>query len=215
MREEYLMAELESPRSIIALSWDGWETALRTGDRDAFRDLVMKLSPIVQRRCLMSGVAARDLEDVTQEVFIWVWQHRCEYQKDKASLSTWIVNFAVRRCCGEFHRKQKRQTLELIDSQILDENHCDIGDGDDDDEQRISTVLLLESIIAELPEHERGALERLLRDSTQTNKEIAAALGISEGAAKSLLSRAKKNVRERMDRQYQQMHEGEQTNGSA
>jgi RNA polymerase sigma-70 factor (ECF subfamily) len=72
--------------------------AARTGDNDAFTALYERYSVLVFRTAyLLLGDAGR-AEDVTQEVFVRLYQRLGDYQPERAAFSTWLHRITVNAC---------------------------------------------------------------------------------------------------------------------
>ncbi len=76
------------------------------GDRDAFAELYDLLAPAVH------GVALRVLrdpslaEEVTQDVFLTVWQKASFFDPSRGSARTWVLTFTHRRAVDVVRREQ-------------------------------------------------------------------------------------------------------------
>ncbi len=121
-----------------------------------------------------------DAEDITQDVFIKVYKKLAGF-RGEASVSTWIYRIAVNTCL-DFLRRRKRETTVSID-ECPEPSVGPTGLG-----------RLVESMIPQLPEASRRIF--ILYDiQGLKHREIAASLGITEGASKSLLHRARTQLR--------------------
>src|ERR1044072_6075651 len=82
---------------------------LRAGDQQAFELLVSEFQAKVYNTCLGLVQSPEDAEDISQEVFIAVFQSIGSF-REQSSLSTWIYRIAVTRSL-EFLRSKKRRKL--------------------------------------------------------------------------------------------------------
>ena len=72
--------------------------AARTGDDDAFAALYERYSVLVFRTAyLMLGDAGR-AEDVTQDVFVRLYQRLGDYQPERAAFTTWLHRITINAC---------------------------------------------------------------------------------------------------------------------
>ena len=78
------------------------------GDQAAFAALYDEVSPRVFgliRRLLVDHAQS---EEVTQEVFLEVWQNAARYERSKGGASTWILTMAHRRAVDRIRSSQGR-----------------------------------------------------------------------------------------------------------
>jgi len=81
-------------------------TAVATGDRGAFAELYDQLVPRVlglTTRLLRDRAQA---EEVTQEVFLEVWQQAARYDPSKGGATTWVLTMAHRRAVDRVRSSQ-------------------------------------------------------------------------------------------------------------
>lgn len=130
--------------------------------------------------------AERDIaSDVTQEIFIKIYNNLEKYREEK-SFSSWI--FAIsRNYCIDYWRKNKKF---MLNTQELDEN---IGSGKSTPEEsliRDSEIECLRKKLGQLEPDLRLAI--ILRDIQDLSyQEIAEKLSIPEGTVKSRINRAR------------------------
>jgi RNA polymerase sigma factor (sigma-70 family) len=168
------------------------------GDTAAFEQLIER------HQALVAGTIARmlgnnsDVEDVAQQVFLRVWKSASRYVP-RAKFTTWLLKITRNLVFNEL-RRRKRHALTSLQTapgepemQFKDE-HAHTPDA----------VLLegelqraVESAITQLPETQRMALV-LRRYEELSYEEIADVLDQSVPAVKSLLFRARTELRERL-----------------
>jgi RNA polymerase sigma-70 factor (ECF subfamily) len=171
------------------------------GNKASFETLLHKYFPRLVNfiyRYLSSREAA---EDIAQEVFIRVYKSGASY-KPQSKLQTWIFTIARNLSLNEL-RRNKHRTVSLdatfssdegeLKRQVQDPNSPDPSD----DMLRQEKAEAVKAAINDLPENQRVAV--LLRRYEQFSyEEIAQMLNISSKAVKSLLSRAKENLKEKL-----------------
>lgn len=69
-------------------------TKIREGDAEAFEYLIRQYQDKVFNYCLRLSRQAQIAEEMTQEVFIKIYQNIALYDSKKAALSTWIFRIA-------------------------------------------------------------------------------------------------------------------------
>ena len=169
-----------------------------SGDEDAFRELVER------HQALVAGTVARmlgsnsDVEDLAQQVFVRVWRSAKRYIP-RAKFTTWLLKITRNLVFNELRRQKRHATIPL-------QMETDGGERPLPDEraQAPDSALLereLESAvaaaIAQLPETQRMAVV-LRRYEQLSYEEIADVLDQSVPGVKSLLFRARTELRERL-----------------
>jgi RNA polymerase sigma-70 factor (ECF subfamily) len=166
----------------------------RRGDRAAFDELVRRTyvdTLAVARRYTGNEDDARD---VVQEAYLRAYRGIRTFRGD-ARFSTWMYRITA-NCAATFHERRRRH----LGAASLDDHADELLDAspDRDPELRATAALLrrdLESAVRRLPERLRTVL--VLRDVYDlAHDEIADLLGITEGAAKVRLHRARRRLRD-------------------
>ena len=157
------------------------------GDAPAFAALMDRhLSSIVAHAMRMTGSHAV-AEDISQTVFLKIWQTAPNWKFGQARFSTWIRRVTTNLCIDRL-RDQRISFLdqipEMIDQAPDQENQIMTAE----DESRIHQALL------RLPERQRAAISLSYFDGA-SQKHGAEILGITESAYESLLVRARKTLR--------------------
>jgi RNA polymerase sigma-70 factor, ECF subfamily len=175
-----------------------------SGDESAFERLYRGHSARVFALCLrMSGSRERATE-LTQDVFVHVWQRLSTWRGDSA-LSSWIYRLTVNLVLSNVRGDQRRQKHEMAD-----EPTADIGQGTGDmGAQRIDSASVrpasvheaidLERAIASLPTGARTVFVLHDVEGYQHN-EIAKLTGTAEGTCRAQLHRARKLLIEALER---------------
>ena len=88
---------------------------VQRGDQQAFATLYDALSPKIfgaVKRVLRDPAMS---EEVTQEVFVEIWQQAGKFDPDRASVSTWAMTMARRRAVDRVRREQsQRNRVEAL-----------------------------------------------------------------------------------------------------
>jgi RNA polymerase sigma-70 factor, ECF subfamily len=170
------------------------------GDDGAFEQLVERHQRLVigtVGRMLGSG---SDAEDIAQQVFVRVWKNAKRYEP-RAKFTTWLLKITRNLVFNELRRRSRHPQVPLQSESDEEERPLK-------DEQAIAPdASLLESelqqavdaAIANLPETQRMAVV-LRRYEELSYEEIAEALDQSVSAVKSLLFRARTELRESLQR---------------
>lgn len=136
-----------------------------------------------------------DAEDITQEVFLKVFERLKDF-RGESDLSTWIYRITVTTSL-DFEKQKKRQKRggflkRVFGSEASEDMPHFEHPGVELDKKDDAKVLFM--AISKLPDNQRAAF-LLHRTEGLTNREIAEVLKISLQASESLQIRAKNNLR--------------------
>lgn len=167
--------------------------AIRQGDDDEFHTLVKLYHRRVFTLALMVVRDPTGAEEVTQNAFVSAYTHLDLYD-ERRPFYPWLATIAFRKAhtWNKFHaRVSYREGTELNESM---ENHAS---GDDPLGALISDERgrRLWNLVAQLPSGQR-AVVLLYYQQEMKIEEIARALGVVGGTVKTLLFRARRNLRE-------------------
>jgi len=159
-----------------------------TGDQTAFRDLYREHAGRIYALCLrMTGDAAA-AEERTQDVFVRLWDKLGSFRGESA-FSSWLHRLAVNVILNERRTTGRRETrvATMADPE---------GAGQ---AAPVGLNIDLERAIARLPE---GAREVFVLYDIEgyEHSEVARLVGIAVGTSKAQLFRARRLLREMLDR---------------
>jgi RNA polymerase sigma-70 factor (ECF subfamily) len=135
-----------------------------------------------------------DAEDLTEQTFLQAYRHfeRAQRESKGRPLRPWLIRIAHNLAANYYRDRSRRPQTQLDDAAILSEPHPT----DEIVEQREELEEVLAGV-ANLPDDRREAL--IMRFALDMdNREIARALGRSEGATKVLIHRAIKQLDENL-----------------
>ena len=165
---------------------------IAAGDRRAFAEVMERHVDQVlalARRVLQSEA---DAEEVTQEVFLTVWQKAETWRPGRARFSTWLYRVTLNRCLNRKSRVQQRY-LPLA----ADFDPPDTGPGVDEQMLSNERQRQVEAAIADLPVNQRTAIS-LTYVTGVGNAEAAAAMEISVKALEALLVRGRRSLKQKL-----------------
>jgi len=171
---------------------DGKQATGAIEDFDAvFREHFAPVHRFIARR-----VGTSLAEDLAAEVFATAYRRRAAYQPERASLRSWLYGIAANVVRG--HWRDEQQLLEL-DARVA---HESLGQpsaaqfADAADERLVAAALAprIAGALAALNGDQREVL-LLHAWADLSHDEIAGALGIAQGTARSRLSRARAALR--------------------
>jgi RNA polymerase sigma-70 factor (ECF subfamily) len=177
---------------------------LRNGDESAFRLIVETRKDLVYNTALGLLQSAEDAEDVTQEVFIKVYESVHQF-KGESAFSTWLYKIAVTKSL-ELIRSRKRKKRFAFITSILGENNELKHDPPEfhhpgillDNRERAATLF---KAIAKLPENQRVAFT-LHKLEGISYIEVGEIMQLSVSAVESLIHRAKSNLKKDLKEYY-------------
>ncbi len=174
------------------------------GDREAFEELIRRNTHKVHALVYRFLGDPQQVEDLTQEVFLRVYRTVRSY-KPRAKFSTWLYRIVANLCFNVLRSRKKGRpvSLETIAGEDGESYHREVEDEHSDgpgaglDEQELQQVIA--EAIEQLPENQRIAIV-LNKFENKSYEEISEVLRCSTMAVKSLLSRARGNLRDALGR---------------
>lgn len=168
------------------------------GDAVAFRELVEKhQNRVIGTIAKMLG-DGRDAEDLAQHVFLRVWNSAARYEP-RAKFTTWLYTITRNLVFNEIRRRERSRS-ESLDARI--ENTGDVFV--DPATQRADETVLgqeleaaIQSAMDALSPTQRMAII-LRRYEDLSYEEIAVVMDLSVSSVKSLLFRARNELKERL-----------------
>jgi RNA polymerase sigma factor (sigma-70 family) len=161
------------------------------GDADAFGVLFERHAPAVLQFCFRRTADAALAEDLTSIVFLEAWRKRSKLELFQESARPWLLGVALNVVRSQ-HRAHRRYSDALarvpVPEQPAPETEAAIARIDAEREMRG----LLETV-SKLNRREREVLELCVWAELST-EEAARSLGISVGAVRSRLSRARRRL---------------------
>jgi RNA polymerase sigma-70 factor (ECF subfamily) len=170
------------------------------GDTSAFEEVIER------HQALVAGTAARmlgsnsDVEDIAQQVFIRVWKSARRYVP-RAKFTTWLLKITRNLVFNELRRAKRRAQLPLQSDPGAEEIPLKDETNPAPDASLLEDELqrAIEEAIMQLPESQRMALV-LRRYEQLSYDQIAEVLDLSVPAVKSVLFRARTELRSRLSK---------------
>jgi RNA polymerase sigma-70 factor (ECF subfamily) len=168
------------------------------GDTAAFEDLIER------HQTLVAGTIARmlgsnsDVEDIAQQVFIRVWKSAGRYVA-RAKFTTWLLKITRNLVFNELRRSKRHAHVPLQTEPGAEEMPLpdEVARAPDASLLEAELQQAIERAIVQLPESQRLALI-LRRYEEMSYEQIAEILDLSVPAVKSVLFRARTELRERL-----------------
>lgn len=162
---------------------------MRSGDLDAYAELVHRHAPMAVRTAALLGAGA-DAEDVVQEAFVKAYRSLGRY-RDGAAFRPWLLRIVANETRNNHRsavRRGAREVAVFLPPELLDPSE-EVADRD-----RKARLL---AAVAGLPDRLRVVVTcRYLLELDEA--ETAATLGLPRGTVKSRLNRGLTRLREQL-----------------
>ena len=170
------------------------------GEIVAFEELVERHQRLVVGTVARMLGSNSDVEDIAQQVFVRVWKSAKRYVP-RAKFTTWLLKITRNLVLNELRRRSRHAQLPLQDESEDEERPIKDERAMAPDASLLKKELqgAIDTAIAQLPETQRMAVV-LRRYDELSYEEIAEVLDQSVPAVKSLLFRARTELRTRLSR---------------
>ena len=165
------------------------------GDDKAFGQLLAETLPRVQAIAWRIVKSHAEAEDIAQETFLRLWREAPSLSD--VPLEPWLYRVASNLAIDRYRRK-KPELMEVLPE-------TSDGAADQETQMRVNELSAeVDAAIAELPDRQRLAL--ILVHFEEVNQKTAAqTLGITVEALESLLSRARRSLKEKLKNRHADM----------
>ncbi len=179
---------------------------LKTGDPSAFREVVDLFRDQVFNTALGLVQNREDAEDITQDVFVEVFQSLGQFRGD-SKLSTWIYRITVQKSLEHIRNSRRKKRAGNLLSIFGKENILPVAasapfyhPGVKLENKELSAVLF--EAISRLTENQRIAFT-LHKVEALSYAEITEILQVSLSSVESLMFRAKQNLQKLLSAYYE------------
>ena len=179
---------------------------LQAGDEEAFRQLVKTYQQMVYNTCLGILQQELDAEDLTQEVFVTIFQHIKKFKAGSA-LATWIYRITVNKCMELIRYKRRRKRFSAVirwlggsSEEVVDFVHPGVR------LQNKELATHLHRAMTRLPVKQQLAFV-LNKIEGLSYQEVGDILGLSVSSVESLLVRAKKKLQTILETFYDEFQQ--------
>ena len=179
---------------------------LKKGDESAFKFIVDNYKDMVYNTALAIVQQSEDAEDVTQEVFVQVYQS-IEGFKRESKFSTWLYRITLSKAMDHERRKKRKKRFAFVKSLFGEEGEVVANPPDFNhpgvtlDNKEKAAILF--KAMGSLPDNQRTAFV-LNKVEGLSYQEISDVMKTSVSAVESLLHRAKTNLRKELKTFYEQ-----------
>ncbi len=178
-----------------------WMNRVKEGDMEAFRELIEAHQYRVIGTISKMLSDESEAEDLAQQVFIRVWRSAPRYEPT-AKFTTWLYTITRNLVFNELRRRKRHATQPMLDPE---DDRPAVQVADTTCKSPDATVLdsemqeAIQKAIDELPETQRMAVI-LRRYDDVSYEEIGEILKLSVPAVKSVLFRARTELREKLQK---------------
>ena len=179
-------------------------TLLQKKDRTAFKEVVKTWQDMVYNTALGILQNDEDAEDVTQEVFIQVFESIPSF-KGESKFSTWLYRITVSKAMDHIRKKKRKKRFAFVQS-LYGKNDEPLVDPPDFFHPGVSmenkeNASVLFKAIKKLPPNQQVAFV-LNKMEGLSYMEISEVLKITDSAVDALLQRAKTNLKKILSDYY-------------
>ena len=182
---------------------------LQQGDESAFKKLVDEWQNMVYNTAVSIVQNEDDADDITQEVFIQVYQSVSSF-KGESKFSTWLYRVTVSKALDHEKKKKRKKRFGFIQSLFGTDGEVQIHavefnhPGVQLEKKERARELL--NALKKLPDKQRIAFT-LHKLEGQSYQEVAEIMNSTLYAVESLMSRAKTNLKKELNRYYNNIQE--------
>jgi RNA polymerase sigma-70 factor (ECF subfamily) len=151
---------------------------------------------------LVYGLANHSLdpeaaEEISQEVFLAVWQHAATFDPARGSFRNWVLQITRTRVINELRRRGRRPRTRSQSAGADDDPLPDRGPGPDEEAWRAHRRDAVRAAVEALPPRQREALSLAFLEDL-THDQVAAFLQLPLGTTKSRIRAGVKALRTRL-----------------
>lgn len=161
-------------------------------DHAAFAELVQRYLAVLVKFSTRYTLSFSTSEDIVQEAFINVWRKASGWSDVKGSVKSWLFKIVYNATIDAL-RKQRNSYAGYTEA--AEELTCD--NRPDDILLQAQQQQWLVQAMNELPERQRTALCLFMNNGLSV-AEVASVLNLNDEAAGSLMARAKRNLKNKM-----------------
>lgn len=182
---------------------------LQQGDETAFKKLVDEWQDMVYNTALGIVQNADDADDITQEVFIQVYQSVSSFKGD-SKFSTWLYRITVSKALDHEKKKKRKKRFGFVqglfggqeEEQLhpVEFNHPGV---ELEKKERANELF---AALKKIPDNQRIAFT-LHKLEGQSYQEIAEIMNTTLYAVESLMGRAKANLKKELSKFYNNIPE--------
>jgi RNA polymerase sigma-70 factor (ECF subfamily) len=166
------------------------------GEAECFGHLYDHYLPQLHRYVFLKVGSKQEAEDLTHEVFLSAWQSLPGYKSKGFPFSSWLYHIARNKVIDHYRTKKVQISIDLVD-----ESFFKLASTLEKDLDIAMHWAKAQVAIKKLKEEQQDVIiMRFVEDLS--HKEIADAIGKSEGAVRLIQHRALENLRDLMEENH-------------
>ncbi|MBK8609592.1 MAG: RNA polymerase sigma factor [Chitinophagaceae bacterium] len=177
---------------------------LQRGDESAFTRLVDEYQDLVYNTALGIVQNEEDADDITQEVFVQVYQSVSSFRGD-SKMSTWLYRITLGKALDHEKKKKRKKRFGVMQRLFTGEREDGLTAAEFNHpgiqlEQKENAAALFYAL-KQIPENQRIAFT-LHKLEGRSYQEVAEIMNTSLYAVESLMGRAKGNLKKELEKYY-------------
>lgn len=164
----------------------------RRGDQESFGALYDAYFPKIYRFIFLKVSSKTDAEDLSHQVFLNAWRNIGGYRSRGFPFSSWLYRIAHNAVIDFYRMRRDHIAIELVHQERFAESTTTETELD-----QTTDLLAVQEALGTLKSEEQSLLIMKFVDEL-SNKEIAEALGKTEGAVRVMQHRALKQLRQKL-----------------
>ncbi|HMU09835.1 MAG TPA: RNA polymerase sigma factor [Ferruginibacter sp.] len=178
---------------------------LQQGDESAFKKLVDQWQHMVYNTALSMVQNEDDADDITQEVFIQVYQSVSSF-KGESKFSTWLYRITVSKALDHEKRKKRKKRFAFVQNLFGNEEEEPVLPAEFNHPgvqlEKKERAAELFNALNQIPDQQRIAFT-LHKLEGQSHQEVADIMNTTLYAVESLIARAKMNLKKVLNSYYE------------
>lgn len=179
---------------------------LKQGEEAAFKTIVDTWQDMVFNTALGIVQNAEDAEDISQEVFVQVYQSVSSFKGD-SKFSTWLYRIAITKSLDHERRKKRKKRFAFVKSLFGEESEVVIHPPDFHHpgvvmDKKENAAALFQAI-NKLPDNQRIAFS-LHKVEGLSYQEVSEVMNTTVSSVESLMHRAKNNLKKNLEDYYKE-----------
>lgn len=169
---------------------------IRQGDTNAFVHLVRRYQRMIFSLVVKMVGNETDAEDITQEIFIKVYQSLAKFRED-SKFSTWVYRVACNFCFS--HLRKSHETLISLNEETTFDNECSDFEEQLENTAKEERIQWLDALLEQLPAEELWIVTLYYKQNVSV-REISEITRLSESNVKVKLHRTRKWIKSEMEK---------------
>ncbi len=165
----------------------------QAGNSAAFGRLYDRYLPSIYRFVFIRVGRKQDAEDISQQVFTSAWQNIDGFEFKGYPFSSWIYRIASNAVIDYYRTAKNNVSIDNVPEEFFSEETNDEANVD----RAINMTTVRVALTRLEPDQQNVLIMKFVEDLS--NKEIAEALGKSEGAVRVIQHRALKQLKTHLD----------------